>query len=219
MIYKKWNKYFDDNIKIIPIELAGRGKRMSEKFYKDMGSAIDDAYKIASPVIKDGEYAFFGHSMGSIIAFELCHRVIREKERQPMHLFVSGRYPPDVLEKNRHLSKLPDDEFQQEILKLGGTDKEVFNNKELCNIFIPILKADYRIIEDYEYINRNQKFNYGITVFNGRSDEDVTYGDALEWGKHTSVGSSIYEFDGGHFFINDKAEEITDIIKKTISDC
>ena len=219
LIYKKWKQYFDDNIDIIPIELAGRGKRISEKFYNGMDGAIEDIYNIVSPIIEEGDYAFFGHSMGSTIAFELCHRIINENQRQPIHLFVSGRYPPDISKIKRHLSRLPDNEFQQEILKLGGTNKEVFENKELCNIFIPILKADYRIIEEYKYIDRNRKLNYGVTVFNGRSDEDVTYSDMLEWDKHTSVGSTVYEFDGGHFFINDKAREIADIMKKTLLNC
>jgi surfactin synthase thioesterase subunit len=219
VVYKKWGRYFDESINIIPVELAGRGKRLSENFYKDMESAIDDIYKISAPFIEEGEYALYGHSMGSTIAFELCQRIISENKRQPVHLFVSGRYPPDVSKKSKCLSKLPDKEFMDEILRLGGTSKEVFDNKELCSLFVPIIKADYRIIEEYKYINRNQKFNCGITVFNGRSDEDVTYEDALEWGKHTSVGCGVYEFDGDHFFINNKAKEITDIIKKTLTNC
>lgn len=216
VIYSKWKKHLDDNIELIPVELAGRGRRMSESFYDSMSQAVDDIYNIINPLIKQGDYAFFGHSMGTIIAFELCRKIMDKGERQPLHLFVSGRYPPDLKAESKFLSRLPDNEFFQEILSLGGTNGEIFQSKELRDIFVPILKADYRIIEGYSYISSDKKFDYGITAFTGNDDPEVSYSEIKEWEKHTTAQTLFYEFEGNHFFINGKIAEITEIINSTI---
>ncbi len=215
-IYGKWKKYLDKSIDLVPVELAGRGRRMSESFYDSMSQAVDDTYNIINPLIKQGDYAFFGHSMGTIIAFELCRKILDKGGRQPLHLFVSGRYPPDLKTESEFLSRLPDNEFLQKIFKLGGTSAEIIENKELREIFVPILKADYRIIEEYRYINSNKKFDYGITAFTGKDDLEVSFSDIKEWGKHTTAQSLFYEFEGNHFFINGKITEITEIINSTL---
>lgn len=217
-IYYKWKRYLDSNIEVVPLELAGRGRRMSESLYDSMLNAVDDIYNNIKPIIRDCEYAFYGHSMGTIIAFELCRKILDENERQPLHLFVSGRYPPSTKRAEKHISKLPDSIFLEEVCKLGGTSTELVVNKELCDIFVPILKADYRIIEEYKYINSDKMFNYGITAFNGKGDTEVSYNEMKEWGQHTLLQSLIYEFEGNHFFINDKIAEIAEIINCTI-DC
>ncbi len=216
-IYYKWKKYLDSNIEVVPVELAGRGRRISESFYDSMLNAVDDIYNIIKPIIRDCEYAFYGHSMGTIIAFELCRKIMGESERQPLHLFVSGRYPPSISRAEKYLSRLPDNMFLEEVFKLGGTSTELVDNKELCDLFVPILKADYRIIEEYKYINSDKKFNYGITVFNGKADLEVSYSEVKEWRQHTLLENPIYEFEGNHFFINDKTPEITEIINNTIN--
>lgn len=215
-IYGKWKKYLDKSIELVPVELAGRGRRISESFYDSMSQAVDDIYNIINPLIKQGDYAFYGHSMGTIIAFELCRKIMDKGDRQPLHLFVSGRYPPDLKEESKFLSRLPDDEFFKEIFKLGGTSVGIIENKELRDIFVPILKADYRIIEEYRCINSNKKFDYDITAFTGKADSEVTYSEIEEWKKHTTGQNLVYEFEGNHFFINDKIIEITEIINSTI---
>jgi medium-chain acyl-[acyl-carrier-protein] hydrolase len=216
-MYYRWKKYLDSNIEVTPVELAGRGRRISESLYDSMLNAVDDIYNIIQPIIRECDYAFYGHSMGTILAFELCRKIMDTNERQPLHLFVSGRYPPSISRKEKYLSRLPDNLFLEEVCKLGGTSVELVENKELCDIFIPILKADYKIIEEYEYIDSDKKFNYGITVFNGKGDSEVSYNEVMEWGKHTLLQSPIYEFEGNHFFINDYIAEIAEIINSTIA--
>lgn len=216
-VYSKWKKCLDNRIELVPVELAGRGRRISENFYRSMTDAVDDAYTILKPLIEDCDYAFYGHSMGTILAFELCRKILDNRESEPLHLFVSGRYPPNIKRENKFLSRLPNNEFLNQIFKLGGTSPEVVQNKELMDIFVPILKADYRIIEEYEYINFDKKFDYGITAFNGKADTEVSSSEIKEWGKLTTAQFSLYEFEGSHFFINDKMQDITGIINNTLS--
>jgi surfactin synthase thioesterase subunit len=216
-VYNKFNQYLDKNIKMIPIEYAGRGKRINEEFYTNISCAIDDIYKEISQHINEYEFAFFGHSMGTVIAYEVGKRVKEKCDREPVHIFVSGRYPPHINKRDNYLHMLPDDRFKDEILKVGGTPKEVFENKEFTELFIPILRADYKLIELYTSDEVITKFDSGITVLSGKDDKIVQRDEMLEWQKYSMHGIDLYEFDGGHFFINNCFKEIAEIINSTLN--
>lgn len=215
-IFKKWNQNLNKQIELIPLELAGRGARIQEPFYETVFDSVNDIYNKICDRINDSPYAFYGHSMGSVILYELCHLIMEKGSKEPIHVFVSGRNPPHINMDKEKLHRLPNENFKERILDLGGTPKTLFDNKELSKIFVPILKADYKMIEEYEYIERNRIFKCGITVFNGKADTDIVYGNLLEWKKYTMSSCRIFEFEGGHFFINNYSKEITDIINQTL---
>ncbi|WP_268906141.1 thioesterase II family protein [Clostridium hydrogenum] len=86
-IYYKWKDYLSPSIQLIPIELKGRGKRYNETFYETLDEAINDIFKWIKERIMNDDYAIYGHSMGSILAYELYYKVISEKLRKPKHIF------------------------------------------------------------------------------------------------------------------------------------
>ncbi|MCX7748495.1 MAG: thioesterase domain-containing protein [Clostridia bacterium] len=216
-IYSRWRSQLDNRIELVPVELAGRGKRIKENFYENIPDAIEDIYGKIVPLAKEYEFAFFGHSMGSVIVYELCKRMIDHGLRQPIHVFVSGRYPPHIKKREKLLHMLPLNEFKDEILEIGGTPREVFENEELSQIFVPIMKADYKLVETYKYVENNIKLDCGLTVFNGKFDKGVDLKDVYEWKKYTSCDSKFYEFEGGHFFIHNYTDEIVRIINETLA--
>lgn len=216
MVYTRWKKHLHSMIDLHPVELAGRGKRYSVSFYNTFEDAVDDVYNSIKNELDGSPYALFGHSMGSLLAYELYCRIREIKYREPMHLFFSGRYPPHINKNGKILHILPDNEFMGEILKFGGTPQEVMENQELMNIFIPILKADYRILETHKNIPLGMVFDNDITVLYGKEDTDVARIDVEEWEKYTSKRCYFYDFDGGHFFINDESVSIANIINNTL---
>lgn len=215
-VYNKFNQYLDKNIEMVPIEYAGRGKRIKEEFYTDVSSAAEDVYNEAIKHMNDCEFAFWGHSMGSVIAYEVCSRIRKNCGREPLCIFVSGRYPPHIKKQEKKLHILSDENFKEEILKIGGTPKEVFDNKELAQLFVPILRADYRIIEDYTMCGNPVKFKSQIIVLSGKKDKIVNRSELFEWQKYSESNISMYEFDGGHFFINNFTKEISNIINNAL---
>jgi medium-chain acyl-[acyl-carrier-protein] hydrolase len=212
VVYSKWKRFFNERISLHPIELSGRGRRIRAPFYENMEHAVDDIYDLIKNEIEGNEFAFFGHSMGTLLAYELCHKIKQLKGVEPIHIFFSGRYPPHIVKKDKTLHVLSDKEFTEEIFRLGGTPKEVYESKEILNFFIPVLKADYKIIEKYEYSERANKMGCSFTCLTGKYDKDVKLNEMLEWGKHTEKCSQVHEFEGGHFFINEYTKEITEII-------
>lgn len=216
-MYNKWKPYLDKQIELMPVELAGRGRRINEPFYTDMTEAIEDIFLKIRMLVEQNPFAFFGHSMGSVFVYELVKKIRNACGKEPAHIFVSGRYPPHIKKSSKILHLMPDEDFKDEILNFGGTIKEVFEDKKLAEIFIPIIKADYTLIENYGYIEENLKFKSRITGFRGNKDELVTEDELYEWAKFSPAEFQAYEFDGGHFFVNEYTNEITRIINRTLS--
>lgn len=215
-VYNKWRTYLNPDIQLVPVELAGRGARFKEDFYQSITEAVNDLYAKMDFKANHDPYAFFGHSMGSILVYELCRKIATDNRKGPVHIFVSGMYPPHLKKGGKIIHQLPLDEFKTEIIKMGGTPREVFENRELMDFFVPILKADYKIFETYQYLPNDAKFDCGITVFNGLSDF-ITPEEMLEWGRYTSDSSKLYQYEGGHFFIHNHTAAIVDVINKTLS--
>ncbi|HEX3048418.1 MAG TPA: thioesterase domain-containing protein [Bacillota bacterium] len=216
MIYNQWKKSFHGLIQLCPIELAGRGVRFSEPFYASIAQAVDDVYELIKNELEQTPYAFFGHSMGSLLIYELVRKIENSGFAGPVHLFLSGRYPPHIIKRDIIYHLLPDAELKSEILKMGGTPKEVFENPELLAVYMAILRADYKILETYQFIPGNQVLNSPLTVFRGKEDESVTGDDLLKWRQYTKNECEIHEYEGGHFFIFDRMEDVIEIINDTL---
>ncbi len=213
--YHKWKSVLDSNIKLQPVELMGRGSRYNDGFYTDFEEAVDDVYMNIKDKIVDEEYAIFGHSMGSMLAFELYYKIIENGGKVPKCIFFSGCKAPQCHKKNGIMHKLPDSEFMSEVIKLGGTPIEVIENKELYNLVIPILRNDFRILETHEYMEKNKSIQCDITILSGREDK-ITFEELNEWRKYSSKNTRIVTFKGGHFFINDNVDKIISLIESTL---
>jgi len=219
--YMGWKRYFDKSIEVRPIELSGRGRRMNSPMYNNIDEVVEDLHRLIESETGKSAYAFFGHSMGSTIVYELSRRISKLSGKEPLHLFVSGSTAPSVKGKDEKIHNLSDDEFKEKIMAYDGTPKEFFENKELSEFFLPILRSDFKIIESYEYIEKDYKLNCNLTAFWGIKDNMVEK-DVAEWSNHTNGSFEIYRFDGGHFFINEYIDSITGIINKTLlqyTDC
>ncbi|MDN4066693.1 thioesterase domain-containing protein [Paenibacillus vini] len=213
-IFAKWKKEIDCSIKLHPIELAGRGERYNEEVYSSLDEAVEDIYSRVKPMI-NSPFAFFGHSMGSLLVHEVSCKIKQSDGVDPLHLFVSGRNAPQFPTSNRHIHLLPEDDFKNEIINLRGTPKEILQNQEIFDFFKPILKADYKIVEEYQYPQRDYKLNCAITVLNGKED-NILSDELIAWSLLTHGKFNIIHFEGGHFFIHDNFIEIVQLINKEI---
>lgn len=215
MMYTKWKKLLHPSIELCPVELAGRGKRFKDKFYDSFNAAVDDAYHLIEHEIHKAPYAFFGHSMGASISFELCHKIKESGGPPPVHLFLSGRKPPHLKPDDSNIHELPEEEFKEEIAKLGGTAPEVLAHKELLEIFLPVLRADYRILETHQYVEKAGKLDYDTTILYGTED-DATENEIRGWQIYMNKPCNFRRFEGDHFFINVLTKDIVDVINRTL---
>lgn len=214
-IYYKWKSEFNYNIELEPIELKGRGVRYGEGFYTDFEEAVNDIYLKIKDKIIDDKYAIFGHSMGSLLAFELYYKIVDNGGKIPKHIFFSGYAAPHCDRIKKPIHNLPDYEFMDEVIKLGGTPIEVVQNDELCKLVTPVLKNDFRILELYKYRKRSNPIECDITVLNGSKDT-LTDEELKGWKMHSSKNTRIITFEGNHFFINNNMKKIINLIETTL---
>lgn len=212
--YREFQRHAGSGIRIVALDLPGRGRRFSEPLLTSLEAVVDDAFE----QIRDrltGNYAIYGHSMGACIACMLVRHIIREQYPPPVHLFVSGREAPSVPkkgERNRHL--LPRSEFLARVREFEGATEEVMGNQELMDLFEPVLRADFQVLDTHVY---EKELPFGIPITAMRGDkEHVTRAEALRWQEETTQEMALLEFPGGHFFIFDNAREIVDVFTRKV---
>lgn len=215
-IYYKWKKFLDPSIELVPLALKGRGKRFGEDFYGNLEEAVEDIFENIKDRIVDEDYAIYGHSMGSLLAYELYYKISEQNFRKPIHIFFSGYIAPSIIRKRENTYALPDNDFMQKVMKLGGTPEELMNNQVLLQTFLPIIRSDFKILESYKYEKREKKIDCDVSILNGKQDS-IKLNEILAWKNHVSRGFNIYNFEGNHFYININVENITNIISNTLS--
>jgi len=216
--YSKWKKYFNPFIEVIPIELAGRGYRIEESLYHSIEEAVNDVYKIIIKQLNNSPYILYGHSMGSLIAYELAKKIQISNDVLPEFLVLSGRnHPNSKIKDIRH--NLSNEQFKNEVIAMGGTPSEVFQSEELMEIFLPILRADFKIVETYIHNNNNiQVCDIDFLILNGKNDELTSYEEVKKWEQYTNKMCTFHSFEGKHFFLHENIEEIASIIiRKLVS--
>ncbi len=215
--FNKWKYYLHPAVELRPIELAGRGIRIHERPYKNVGEAIDDVFNIIASEIRESEFALYGHSLGSKIAYGVAQKLKDNNASYlPDHLFFSGGGAPHVIRADRkkfHLMK--DEEFKREVMGLGGTPPEVFEHPELLELFLPLLRNDFKLAEEEPRSTDVDPFETNITVLLGKED-DLTLEQCEGWRVHTKRQCTIHYFDGGHFFLHNESEHIARLINDTL---
>ncbi|MEK5479251.1 alpha/beta fold hydrolase [Paenibacillus sp. FSL R5-0407] len=212
-VYERWKNLLSPSIRLITVELPGRGRRFGEPLLTSVDEIVENVRHTLIPHLDGSPYAMFGHSLGSVIAFEMSRKLSSLGYPEPVHLFVSGRAAPHVIE-NENMHLMPDDLFLAKIQELGGTPREFFENQDLLSLFLPILKCDYRASETYRFHKDDRSpLSCDFTVFSGLQDGDY---DPMEWSEHTSGRCEAFAYEGGHFFLHDHAELLTEKIQSRL---
>lgn len=217
-IYSRWQPYFNSHngIELVPIELTGRGRRIHEPLYPDLMQAVEDLYELISNDIKSAPYAFFGHSLGGLLVYELAQKIKQLQIRQPLHLFFSGRGAPNIEIKRKKYHLMNDEEFKDEVIKLGGTPPEFFDHPELTELFLPLLKNDFKLAETNLAQRELNPFKCDISIFSGKEDDKICQEQIDGWKLHTGANCSVHYFEGGHFFLHDEIPEISKLINNAL---
>lgn len=216
-IYHPWIALLAPKLDIIPVELAGRGKRIHEPPYATTEQAVSDVYEKIKAQLDGGPYALFGHSLGAMLVFEAAKRLNRDPLGLPVHLFLSGRAGPITLRpegKKYHL--MNDEEFKAAVLALGGTPAEIFEHPQLADIFLPLLRNDFRISETESIAELQTPLETNLSVLLGTQDSS-TVNKKEEWSRNIAGSCTIHQLPGGHFFINEQASLVMQIIRDTIN--
>lgn len=212
-IYFPWKDKLHSGIELNIIQPPGRGTHFSEPPIGEMNVLVDKLIPQISDILS-GEYMVFGHSVGSRFGFELVRQAINKGFPAPLHFFASGSSSPRKRCIEEKSSQLPDDKFINMLRKMNGTPPEVLENEELMQLFLPTLRADFRLAEEY-FCDSNFIIPTDMTVLSGR--DDVISQEQLDrWGDF-ALSSEVIMCDGGHFFVDTHSEQVINIVNEKIS--
>jgi len=178
---------------------------------------LAEALSQAIVPLLDRPFVFFGHSMGGIVAFELTRHLRQNKISQPATLFVSGCAAPHLLNHQTTIQDLPDDEFIEALQELNGMPAELLQQPEAIELFLPSLRADFEMMENYRYVSGGPHLHSRIFAFGGWDDPRVNADQLESWAVHTTSGFRSHYFPGDHFFLNSARESILAFITAEIA--
>ncbi|MBW9154573.1 thioesterase II family protein [Clostridium estertheticum] len=211
--YLRWDNILHYSIELCPIELKNRGKRGNEPAYKDILEAVDDVFNKIKDLIKDNNYALFGHSMGALIVYELYYKLLENSIPVPNNIFIYGKEPPNIPYKGIKHYKLSNEELKNSIAELGGTPEEVLKDDDVYNFFAPIIRADFEITEKYIFRDKKELMACNIIVINGKEDK-LSSKNLEEYKKYTIKNCYIHKISGGHFELYERPFDTVRLINK-----
>ncbi|MDB9371991.1 thioesterase II family protein [Nodularia sphaerocarpa] len=213
-IFREWYKQLNSEIEICAVQLPGRENRLIEAPFNHLQPLINALSQEILPNLNQ-PFAFFGHSMGGLICFELARYLQQKHDLKPLHLFISGARAPHIPERKPPIHSLPQPEFIQELRRLNGTPAAVLENRELMEFLSPTLRADFAILETYIY-TESAPLSCGITALGGLEDTEVTPEELAAWKQHTSGNFSMEMLPGNHFFLHSHRVQLLELLSKYI---
>lgn len=219
--FNKWPAALPSSIETWIAHYPGRGSRHKESPIKRL-SILSDALAQAIEPLSDKPFAFFGHSFGGLVAYELAWHLRQLNLAQPQILLISACGAPHLPDPHPPIHALPETDFVKSLQALNGIPAEVASQPELLELLLPILRADFEALETYRFSsnglqNPPQPFDCPILVLGGMNDLRVNQERLEGWAQYTSAIFRALYFPGDHFFIHEAREAVLTSISTELS--
>lgn len=219
-VFRLWSTQAPETLEVCCIQPPGREGRLKEPCFTRLEPLVDALVPTLAPYL-DRPFAFFGHSVGALISFEVARQLRRDATSnsstyRPVHLFLSGRQAPQLPPLDAPIHQLPEPEFLEQLRRYNGTPEVVLQSAELMSLFLPILRADLAINETYTY-TAEPPLDCPISVFAGSQDHLVN-SDALNaWQKQTDRAFRVQMFPGDHFYLKHQHKALLQAIAEDLT--
>lgn len=210
-VFRPWQSA-SERLDMVAVQLPGRENRFGEPARRSLTELLDELVP-AITGLAGGRYAFFGHSMGALLAFEVAQRLRHLRSPAPEAMFVSGCPAPYLSTGGRDpVYDLPEPELIEWLDKVEGISAEVREYPELLKLMLPTLRADLEIVDTYQYEER-PPLGCPIHVLMGVDDPEVTPAEAKAWRDHTSGDFGLVPMRGGHFCVHENVDQAVSVME------
>lgn len=212
VVFFDWSKLLGAGIECVSLQYAGRGHRLNEQPLLSVEELVQEIAR-DFPEFTDKPFAFYGHSFGGTVAFELARQLRRMGLPGPNRLFVAASRPPHLPLPYAPIHQLRDREFVENLqARYGGIPALIYRDPELLEMFLPAMRADFTAYETYSF-EAEDPLDIPITAFGGADDMAVKLESLEQWGVHTTGSFELEVLPGGHFFPAACARELMHAIE------
>jgi medium-chain acyl-[acyl-carrier-protein] hydrolase len=205
--FSLWKNFLPPILDICPIQLPGRENRFREPPFTQIRSIAKNLAEALEPYI-DRPYILYGFSLGALIAFELARQLRRQKAAPPVSLYALARPAPHLPQTKHPLHQLSDDIFVAELTRrYNGMSPLILQDKELMQLLLPALRADFTALETYVYQDE-EPLACPIRAFGGNLDTTAVEDELRPWRLHTHASFELKVFQGDHFFIRNNQQAV-----------
>jgi acyl transferase domain-containing protein/surfactin synthase thioesterase subunit/acyl carrier protein len=236
-VYRLWNERVGPSIEVVAVEPPGRLARIDEAPVSDVHDFAAQAAEAMIPLL-DKPFALFGHCLGGLTMYETTRQLERAGEKLPIHMFVSGSRPPDLLDQDGPFERLLQDrlfrnklydpflpiheqpeEVFVDVIRLFRIDstEQMLKSPELRALVLPVVRAEFAMAFKYRY-RHEAGWTFPITCFKGENDLYVTRTDILSWSRFTTSSFQVHIRQGEHFLLVDDRDFLLRTINRDIAD-
>ena len=217
-VFHGWGARLAPEIEVWAAQPRARGMRFREKPLGSVAEMAEEYLEAMRPGLSARPFAFYGHSLGGLLSFEITRRLHAEGLPLPEHLFIGATVPPHMGLIHERIGHLEDAAFVEAIQeRYGGIPEEVRREPELMELFLPALKTDFLAYEGHLH-RQAKKVPVPVTVFAGVEDHASTAALLEEWERHTSGPFTLHEMAGDHFFLAESREQVLLRIRMALED-
>lgn len=216
-VYRSWADRLPDVVEVYSVNYPGRGIRIAERPFTDAQSMVQ-ALAADLNLFLEKPFAFFGYSMGALISFELARRLLTDHRLQPVRLFAAACPAPQQTHFEQPIFDLPEPEFIERLRNLKGTPAAVLQDRDLMQLMVPTLRADFQVCQTYEY-SPGALLSCPIAAFGGLWDESVTQAHLNGWGEQTIAWFALRMFPGDHFFLHQCESALLEVLSWQLREC
>jgi surfactin synthase thioesterase subunit len=214
LAYRGWREPLAELAQVVPVRLAGRESRASEPALESMDTLVAELLAATRPYL-DTPYAFFGHSMGAIVAFELTRALRAAGLPLPRMLVASGARAPRFRAHHKPVPEPALRDFIEELRRLDGFPPSILNNPELMKLALPALLSDARLYRHYGY-TPDAPLDLPVCAYGGDGDPNVTTEHLDAWREITTGAFERIEFPGGHFYLESARNQLLHALRSAL---
>lgn len=207
--FRAWPRALPEWIDVRAVQLPGRESRMRESPFRHM-SALVDALAEALAAELEIPFAFFGHSLGGRIAFELTRSLEARGAALPARVIMASTAEPETLSAADHASSsLPDAEFEAYVARFGGFPDDLRRFPRQFRAICDLLRADLALLSSAD-VGRVEPLRSPLHVIGASGDPMVRRENLEPWRRWVSDPGrfEVHWFEGDHFFIQERTASV-----------
>lgn len=206
----------DDPIEVNLIQYPGREMRIREAPCEDMDAMVASLAGELRDLLADRPFAFFGHSMGSLVAYELTRRLAETSGPLPQQLFLSGRQAPHRPALNLPVDSMSDAAFLDAVgRRYNALPAELMANPEILALLLPSLRADFKLMARHQH-RPAPPLSVGLTLVNGVDDPWVDREAIEAWQLHSASPIERHWLPGGHFYLPENVAAVRQLVLRAL---